>query len=437
MRREAHVNLATKYAGLALLALAYVTPTLAAAPLGPDIERFRAQCRAEYAHLRGPGQRANVVNHVIACVGEKVGALVSAEAAVPVATSKPLTFVEFTPWLIQAPRGPAAAKGVVYFVGGFEAGGMLDGFRITPYFLKRLNDEGWDVIGAKAPRNEHVRFGAEIASGGAASIVRRVKELREQGYKRVVAAGHSWGAWSIMMAERAGLLSADVLLLSGPATFGQRISPISNRPSPAFALNASLFPPLVQEGKTPSVLMFFKDDIFDPGGRGLVAEKALSERSVAHLVLDQPAGFSGHYAGWMPVFDYEYGHCIEAFIETPSNAPCVPPPLVKNDFRSILNLKQLALVDRKPIASAELLVGRKFVAYTLRDVDNKYLRYVSANKRVVMESDSEHPEAVTFHDGLHCVSKQCSILLQWSEHKILEFEPNGALKAWWIEDAAS
>ena len=170
------MNLATKYAGLALLALAYVTPTLAAAPLGPDIERFRAQCRAEYAHLRGPGQRANVVNHVIACVGEKVRALVSAEAAVPVATSKPLTFVEFTPWLIQAPRGPAAAKGVVYFVGGFEAGGMLDGFRITPYFLKRLNDEGWDVIGAKAPRNEHVRFGAEIASGGAASIVRRVKE---------------------------------------------------------------------------------------------------------------------------------------------------------------------------------------------------------------------------------------------------------------------
>lgn len=429
--------LATKYAGLALLALTYATPTSAAAPLGPDIERFRDQCRAEYAHLRGPGQRSNVVNHVIACVGEKVRALVGAEANMPVVTSKPLPLVEFTPWLIAAPRGPAAAKGVIYFVGGFESGGMLDGFHITPYFLTRLSDDGWDVVGAKAPRNEHVRFGAEIASGGAATIVRRIKELRAQGYKRVVAAGHSWGAWSIMMAERASILSADVLLLSGPATFGPRISLINNRPSPAFALNASLFPPLVHEIKTPSILMLFKDDIFDPGGRGLVAEKALSERSVAHLVLDQPAGFSGHYAGWLPVFDYEYGHCVEAFIETHSNAPCIPPPLVKNDFRSILSLKQLALVDRKPITSAEPLVGRKFVAYTLSDVDNKYLRYVSANKRLVMESDSEHPVAVTFHDGLHCASNQCSILLQWSEHKILEFEPGGRLKAWWIEDVSN
>ena len=117
---------------------------------------------------------------------------------------------------------------------------------------------------------------------------------------------------------------------------------------------------------------------------------------------------------------------------------CTPPRLVNTDFRSITSLTDVAGANAQRITSAAPLVGRKFVAYTLQDVDNKHFDYVARDERVTMLTRSETRERVTFRGGLQCVGQVCSVLVRWSDHEILEFNSeSGAIRAWWIEDTSN
>jgi hypothetical protein len=404
------------------------------------INRFRTECRARYAYLRGPGQRDTVVAHVRACVRARIEAAAHAAAVAPTASEKPIRLLESTPWLVRPNRGPAQAKGVIYFVAGYSPTRMLDGFHLVPYFLKSLADDGWDIVFAKLPQDRVGEVGYEYVGGGAQTIRRRVAELKAQGYKRVIAGGHSWGGWAALMAARDGA-AADALLISGPNTFGSRIAVLNGRPNAKFNQVLTEFGPVLNKNLTPTVMILPDDHDWDPdpGARGKIAEAHFTQANIPHLVIAKPPGFSGHYAAWLPIFDYAYGACIIAFLDRPAAdtpaAPCAPPPLANDDFRSIVALKQVAGADQKRIVSDAPLLGKKFVAYTLYDVDNKHFDYVAPGERVTMLSDGEIRERVAFRDGLQCIGKTCSILVRWSESEILEFEPkSGAVKAWWIED---
>src|SRR5580704_16161210 len=74
-------------------------------------ERYREECRAQFANLRGPGQQEIVHAQVHACVVAKMASYIGKG----VAPTSSFELLEFTPWLITN-KGPAAAKGVVYFV---------------------------------------------------------------------------------------------------------------------------------------------------------------------------------------------------------------------------------------------------------------------------------------------------------------------------------
>ncbi len=320
---------------------------------------------------------------------------------------------------------------------GHNRFGELDDFWLPPYFLKTLNDNGWDVVEAKFPRRlETVGRAWLTARGYALTIARRVKELRAQGYRRVVVGGHSLGAWSTLLAEREGILKAEALLINAPAAFDcNSPDPDTGRSRPSFILNATEFALLASQIKTPTVVMLFDGDEFDPGGRGAAAESALTQQGVPHIVIGYPPGFSGHFAGWLPFFDFAYGACVAAFLEAPQSRACWLPPRRNDDFRAILDLTEVSGADKKRIVSADALAGKKFAVYTLEDVDNKHFDYVAPGVRAVMLSTGETREPIAFRDGLQCAGDVCSILLRWSADEILEFDPkSGAIKAWWIED---
>jgi hypothetical protein len=61
------------------------------------------------------------------------------------------------------------------------------------------------------------------------------------------------------------------------------------------------------------MLFYFKDDEFDPGGRGDRSEEILTARGIPHLIIDRPTGLMTHWAASTEKFAGEYADCIAAF----------------------------------------------------------------------------------------------------------------------------
>ena len=184
---------------------------------------------------------------------------------------KNLKLVEFTPWLTTR-KGPEKAKGVVYFIrgwGGVTTGGAsLDEFQLVPYFVKTLADNGWDVIGAKFPNTPTKRHSADFVPAAVQFVDHRAKELKGEGYKRVVLVGHSWGAWVALAAAKAGT-DVDAVMAMAPNSYGPKIV-FGNRHNPRYELNVKSFVPLTHAIKVPTILMLFDKDEFE-GDRATVA----------------------------------------------------------------------------------------------------------------------------------------------------------------------
>ena len=113
-------------------------------------------------------------------------------AARPTAAAE-LQLSEATPWLVKN-AGPQQAKGVIYWMNGYTKDPpVFDRFRLPPYFLKTLSQQGWDVINTKVPARRATMMPWELGPQAVDFVRRRVRDLRASGYKRVVVAGHSWG----------------------------------------------------------------------------------------------------------------------------------------------------------------------------------------------------------------------------------------------------
>ena len=404
-------------------------------------ERFREECRGQYPHLSGPAHREERYAKVSACVQAKFAARTRSDAqraaATPVSAGAELKLLEMDPWLTAKHRGPAEARGVIFFVRGYPPPTGLDNFYSVPYFAKSLSEEGWDIVLAKVPRGTHER-GMENVMEGAAYMRRRAGELKSQGYKRVIVGGHSWGGWAALLAAQSPSFAGDALLLSAPATYGSQIGRRGGA-NPIYRMNLSEFPRALDKVKTPSILILPDEtggELFDPDPvkRGAIALKHFEDAKVPHLVIAKPPGFTGHFAALLPVFDYAYGKCIASFLDNPRTAACSPPALSNADFRSIIGMDQVAEAESKRITSAEGLVNRKFLAYTLSPKVTHHYEYTSPVQRKHMEGSGLRTEAVVFRKDLHCIGNQCSKLIRWSNDEVLEFDAkSGQLAGWWVE----
>ena len=178
--------------------------------------------------------------------------------------------------------------------------------------------------------------------------------------------------------------------------------------------------------------MEIDQDDHEPGGRSEVASTLLQQQNVPHLVIDKPAGFGGHFGGSLPVFDFAFGRCIQGFLDSAKAATCWPPPLSNEDFRSVVNIRQVADAEQKLVASGTSFAGRKFAAYDLDEVF-QHFDYVTPVQRELLTVYVRKREAISFRNGLHCVAKACTKLVRWSDSEMLQFDPaSGNLKAWWV-----
>jgi dienelactone hydrolase len=209
-------------------------------------------------------------------------------------------------------KGPKAAKGAVVwshginFLYGSEASGSP-----TPVFVTLFRDQGWDVFRLNRSRM------SEVPGASTQALVATAARLKREGYARVVLAGQSGGAWlSLMAAGESDQI--DAVIANAPAYYGTD--------HPNYLKNGFiLYDHLDRIRRGRIMITFFKDDPYDPGGRGAKSNEILAAHRVPHLIIDRPAGFSGHLGGDTGLFMRRFGPCVLAVADDgpmPTRAGC-------------------------------------------------------------------------------------------------------------------
>ena len=199
--------------------------------------------------------------------------------------------------------GPERSKGVILWNHGRSLT-VEDSESPTPPFLRVLREGGWDALRFDRPRD------GDTLIDSTRRLVDHVAELKHQGYRRVVLAGQSFGAFLALMAADASD-EVDAVVATAPAAFGS-----FDEFYESWRLNAIRLYPLLERVKRARVMLFFfHGDNFDPGGRGERSRAILSERGLGFAVVDQPAFLVGHWASSTGLFLRRFGRCIRDFLD--------------------------------------------------------------------------------------------------------------------------
>ena len=172
----------------------------------------------------------------------------------------------------------------------------------TPDYIGAFRAAGWDTFRLNRPSV------TDTLAESASALADEAEALKHRGYRRVVLAGQSFGAFiSLIAAGRSD--AVDAVIGTAPAAYG------SSQSNPAgYGLNASRLYDLLGAVRHARVaLFFFEGDIFDPGDRAPIADEILRTRGLAHLIVDRPAGLPTHWASISPAFAAQFGPCLVAF----------------------------------------------------------------------------------------------------------------------------
>ena len=219
--------------------------------------------------------------------------------------SGPAFALGLDPAFPEPAAGPAKAKGVVIWSHGRSINAE-DSQSPTPAYLNVLREDGWDVM-----RFDRLSRG-DTLTDSTKKLVQYSAQLKHSGYKQVMLAGQSFGAFlSLMAADASG--DIDAVLATAPAAYGSFDDFYDS-----WRLNATKLYPLLEGVKHARVMVFyFHGDDFDPGGRGERSRAILSARGVGYSVVDQPAFLTGHWASSSGLFLRRYGSCIRDFADNP------------------------------------------------------------------------------------------------------------------------
>jgi hypothetical protein len=216
----------------------------------------------------------------------------------------------------DATARPQAAKGAIVWSHGRSLD-VEDSEAPTPPWLVRLAGEGWDVFRFnRLSLSDSLPGSSRVLSGW-------VDELRRRGYRNVVLAGQSFGAFLSLLAASSND-GVDAVVATAPAAFGSFSDSYET-----WRLNATrLYGALGSVRKARVMLFFFHGDEFDPGGRAERAGEILAARGLPHIIVDQPADLPGHGAANTGLFVRRFADCISAFVDPvrlASMASCEQP----------------------------------------------------------------------------------------------------------------
>ncbi len=197
--------------------------------------------------------------------------------------------------------GPGKAKGVVVWSHGRSIT-TEDSKSPTPAYLQALRDDGWDVL-----RFDRLSRG-DTLTDSTKRLVEHTAALKKKGYKQVVLAGQSFGAFLALMAADASS-EVDAVVATAPAAYGS-----FDEFYDSWRLNATKLYPLLEQVRRARVMVFyFHGDDFDPGGRGERSREILAGRGLGYAVVDQPAYLTTHWAASSGLFLRRFGDCIRDF----------------------------------------------------------------------------------------------------------------------------
>ncbi len=200
-------------------------------------------------------------------------------------------------------HGPAAARGVVVWSHG-QGGQDVDSRGMQPPpVLRVFNNAGFDVI--RFDRAPYVDNPVRAAGW----LRDELPVLRRSGYRLVVAAGQSRGAWtSLQMLDTGGL--ADVVIALSPAAHGSgRSTNLTAQDDDLRALVAD-----AQPAKTRvAVAQFTADPFMSDAEMRVQMLRRLQGKEGGLLLIDRPAGLSGHFGGTNSVFSRRFGACLLQF----------------------------------------------------------------------------------------------------------------------------
>ena len=215
----------------------------------------------------------------------------------------PVGAAELDPAFNQAAVGPGQAIGAVVWNHGRSIN-TEDSDSPTPPYLRVLRDAGWDVLRFNRPRD------GDTLTASTRRLVELVGQLKRKGYRRIVLAGQSFGAFLALMAADSSE-DVDAVVATAPAAFGN-----FDEFYDSWRLNATRLYPLLERIKRARVMLFyFHGDDFDPGGRGEHSRAILAGRQIGYSVVDQPAFLAGHWASSTGLFLRRFGSCIRDFLD--------------------------------------------------------------------------------------------------------------------------
>ena len=194
--------------------------------------------------------------------------------------------------------GPAAAAGALVWIHG-TYGRDASGPPEPPDFVHREAAEGLDVWCLNRDR------AANPIPGGAEALFRGVRTLRAEGYRRIVVAGHSRGAWiALTLLAHPGL--ADTVVAFSPAAHGTR----EERKAQAMREWEELWK--AGQGGTRVVLVQLSGDPWDPDPvrRLAIARQYGGDRLLSVFQPEEPRGHAGVYE---PAFDARFGADIARY----------------------------------------------------------------------------------------------------------------------------
>jgi hypothetical protein len=150
---------------------------------------------------------------------------------------------------------------------------------------------------------------ADTLSASSQRLAGIAADLKQRGYRRVVLAGQSFGAFLALMAAD-DTSAVDAVVATAPAAFGD-----FQEYYDTWRLNATRLYPLLDHMKRARVMLFFfHGDDFDPGGRGAAAHAILAGRGIGFAIVDQPENLTGHWISSSGAFLRRFGDCIRDFV---------------------------------------------------------------------------------------------------------------------------
>ena len=216
--------------------------------------------------------------------------------------------------LVPDPRflwqGPGEARGALVWAHGRFTNRDLRNEQPQEY-IRAFNNAGFDVIRFdRAPFTDYTNAAADFLREGLA-------KLRQTGWRMVIVAGQSRGAWNgLQMLDTPGL--TDAVIAVSPADFGFAAGQQSAEQEASLyrVVHAAHSP-----GTRVAVVQFIGDGyVQDVAERTATLNDLAPPRVAAAMLILRPEGITGHGGGDTASFALRYGHCLLRFVTDP-----VPP----------------------------------------------------------------------------------------------------------------